>query len=414
MRTVLESEVFKNKKKHSKLVIPLGEDINGEIIADSIEKMPHMMIAGSTGSGKSVCINAILLALLCQNSPQELKLILVDPKRVELSLYNKIPHLLTPVITDISKVVGALKWAVEEMEERYKLLQELKVRDIFSFNEKVARGKKRQVFNEETGKYEYEELEKLPNIVIVIDELADIMMAYSKEVEAAIARLTQMARAVGIHLIVSTQRPSVEVITGLIKNNIPVRVAFKVPTQVDSRTILDMAGAEKLLGNGDMLYQGSGSTKPKRVQGVFVPEKEVRWVVKFIKEQAANCKIEQENIRTKAIAEALEESLSKPALDSSDGAKNEKDQQLFEAAKQLVVETRRASTTFIQRRLGIGYVRAANLMDMLEEAGVVSRAEGNNKPRKVLVGGEERMGAEEVEPKQVADDRREKEHVKEI
>jgi len=388
MRAMLASKAFREARKFSKMIIPLGEDVNGEVVLGNISKMPHMMIAGSTGAGKSVCVNAILLSLLYQNSPQDLKLILIDPKRVELSLYNNIPHLLTPVITDIGKVINALKWAIAEMGERLKLLEEVGVRDIASFNEKVSRGKKRQVFNEEIGKYEYEDLERLPFIIIVIDELADVMMAYGKEVEAMIARLTQMARAVGIHLIISTQRPSVEIITGLIKNNIPVRIAFKVPTQIDSRTILDMAGAEKLLGNGDMLYRGQETTKPKRIQGVFVPEKEVKRIVKFVKEQAETRKLQQENSRDQEMAQSLEESLDNSGTiisgDRTNSARSEKEQQLFEEAKRLIIETGKASTTFLQRRLGVGYPRAANIMDALEQAGIVSQQEGS-KPRKVLI-----------------------------
>jgi S-DNA-T family DNA segregation ATPase FtsK/SpoIIIE len=381
MRTMIESAVF--QERNSNLSIILGEDVNGDIVIGQLEKMPHLLIAGSTNTGKSVCINSILISLLYQNSPDDLKLILVDPKRVELSLYNGIPHLLTPVIVDTAKVVGALKWVIGEMETRYRLLQEVSARDIHSYNEKAEKGETKKKINKETGKHYREAINKIPFIVIVIDELADLMVMHGREVETIIIRLAQMARAVGIHLIVSTQRPSVDVLTGIIKANITTRIAFQVATQVDSRTILDMAGAEKLLGNGDMLYASTQSPKPRRIQGVFVSEQEVKKVVKEIKEIAreANYRKEDENVE-----KSLNEYLTKSDLSdsNSEGFSSGKDKIILENAKKIVIETGRASTTFLQRRLGVGYPKAANIMDMLEEQGIVGPAEGQ-KPRQVLV-----------------------------
>lgn len=379
MRSALETEVF--GKKESNLTVILGEDVNGDLVLSDIKKMPHMMIAGSTNTGKSVCVNSILTALLYQNSPEELKFIMVDPKRVELSFYNGIPHLLTPVIVDTSKVINALKWAVGEMERRYRVLQDIGSKDIHSYNKKVSQGQKKQVLNEETGKYDYEELEKMPFIVVVIDELADLMASHGKEVEGAIVRLAQMSRAVGIHLIVSTQRPEVKIITGLIKANIATRVALKVATQIDSRTILGMAGAEKLLGNGDLLFSSVASSKPRRVQGVYISEEEIQRVVKFIKQQAKEIDFSE----NEDLSESLEEQLkSSMGVFSGPDTAGEKDEELFEEAKHVVIQNKKASTSFLQRKFGIGYSRAARLMDMLEEAGVVSPAEGT-KPRQILM-----------------------------
>lgn len=380
MRTMLESEEF--KEKDSNLSIVLGEDVNGQVILGNIERMPHMMIAGSTGTGKSVCINAVLTSLLYQNSPEQLRMILVDPKRVELSSYNDIPHLLTPVIVESSKVVSALKWTVGEMERRYRLLQEMGSRDIHSYNERISEGKKRLVVDKETGDKKEEEFEKIPFIVIVVDELADLMAAHGKEVEGLIVRLAQMARAVGIHLIVSTQRPSVEVITGLIKANITTRIAFQVATQVDSRTILDMAGAEKLLGNGDMLFLSSDSAKPRRLQGVFISEKEVKKVVRFVKDQTKNQKFGKDEDLSESLEQQLENSMG---IFSGSQTEGDGDEELYQQAKQLVIESNKASTSLLQRRLRIGYSRAARLIDMLEENGVVGHSEGS-RPREILNG----------------------------
>ena len=284
LRDFMESAEFAERKTN--LTLALGQDVGGNYIFGDLTEMPHLMIAGATGTGKSVSINTIITTLLYQNSPDDLKMILIDPKRVELTAFNGIPHLLTPTVVDNGKVANSLKWAIGEMERRYKMLQEASSRDIFSYNEKIKPGQKKYIIDEETREaLGEEEVKRLPYIVIIIDELADIMASHSKDVEAAIVRLAQMARAVGIHLIVSTQRPSVEVLTGLIKANITTRIAFQVATQIDSRTILDMGGAEKLLGNGDMLYLSSRSPKPKRIQGVFVSESEVKRVVKSIKSQ---------------------------------------------------------------------------------------------------------------------------------
>jgi S-DNA-T family DNA segregation ATPase FtsK/SpoIIIE len=371
LRAILESKDFKNRK--SNLTIALGEDVSGNYIFGSLDKMPHLMVAGATGTGKSVCVNSIITTLLYQNSPEELKFIMVDPKRVELSLYNGIAHLLTPVIVENAKVINTLKWAVSEMEKRYKLFQEVGVRDIISYKEKFKSGEKRKLIDGETGEVSEEDLNNIPYIVIVVDELADLMGSHGKEVEGAIVRIAQMARAVGIHLIVSTQRPSVEVITGLIKANITTRVAFQVATQIDSRTILDMAGAEKLLGNGDMLYTSASSPKPQRIQGVFVTEKEVKEIVKFIKNENQIDIVAEEKASegiTGSHASVIEE------LDNFNGFNDENNDELYEAAKKEIMQSKKASASFLQRRLRVGYARAARLLDILEEKGVVGPADG--------------------------------------
>ncbi|MEI7690399.1 MAG: DNA translocase FtsK 4TM domain-containing protein [bacterium] len=350
MRNIIESETFKNRK--SQLSVILGLDVAGHPQIADITKMPHLLIAGSTGSGKSVCINALLTSLLYQNSPSQLKMVLVDPKRVELSLYNDLPHLLTPVIVEQDKTVSALKWAVAEMEHRYRVLQQAGKRNISDYN--AAKG-----------------TEALPYIVIVIDELADLMAVSSNEVEGLICRLAQMARAVGIHLIVATQRPSVDVITGLIKANITTRIAFAVASNADSRTILDQGGAEKLLGNGDMLFVSAEISKPRRIQGAFVSEKEARSVTDFIKTQGK--------------PEYNEEILLQNAQSSSgSGMYGPVDDDLFTEAAECVIRTGKASASLLQRRLRIGYARAARLLDILEERGVVGPADGA-RPRDVLV-----------------------------
>lgn len=381
MRSMLGSQEFQTKP--SKICLALGEDVNGGVEIANIEKMPHLMIAGSTGTGKSVCINSILTTLLYQNSPAELRLILVDPKRVELTMFNQIPHLLTPVIVENAKVVNALKWAVGEMERRYKLLQEHQSRDIQSFNSKVDASNSSNIRIKKIGSEEeaFQGVEKLPYIIIVIDELADLMAAHAKEVEGLIVRLAQMARAVGIHLIVSTQRPSVEVLTGLIKANITTRIAFQVATQIDSRTILDMSGAEKLLGNGDLLFLSANSAQPKRIQGVYISEKEVKKVVSYIKKQAE----QQEPDTTEELFGNLESQLENVMGSfSGSGTEGETDDTLYEEAKRVVIESKKASTSLLQRRLRIGYSRAARLIDLLEENGIVSPPDGS-KPRMVLM-----------------------------
>lgn len=351
--------------------LALGRNVAGYPVFAGLEKMPHVLVAGATGTGKSVCINSLLLSLIYKHSPDILKFILIDPKRVELSLYNGIPHLITPVITDNKKAINALRWLVKEMEKRYEIISAEASRDIFSYNTKQSLKKK----------------PLMPFIVLIIDELADLMIAYGREIEASIVRLAQMSRAVGIHLIISTQRPSVEVITGLIKANITSRIAFQVATQVDSRTILDTSGAEKLLGNGDMLYLAGDTSKPRRIQGALVSEKEVKSVVKFLKSQ----KYEEAEEKAVEESETLEESLEKDlegsgttGLDFSTEVESSFDDPLFGQAKEVVIQARKASASLLQRRLRIGYARAARLIDMLEEQGIVGPSEGA-KPRQVLI-----------------------------
>ncbi|MBD3282378.1 MAG: DUF87 domain-containing protein, partial [Candidatus Portnoybacteria bacterium] len=351
---------FDYKKNGGALNIALGRDVAGNPSWTNLAKMPHMLIAGSTGSGKSITIHSIITSLLYQKSPWELKFILIDPKRVELPLYNGIPHLLTPVIVDLSKVINAFKWAIKEMEERYQILSEAGAKDIASYNEQVAKNNPKEM---------------LPYIVIIVDELADIMAAFGKEVEGAIVRLAQMARATGIHLVLSTQRPSVEVITGLIKANITARIALQVASQVDSRTILDMSGAERLLGSGDMLFLAGDVGKPKRIQGVFVSENEVKDIVKFLRKQGGDVEYEEEITAAPEERRGVEK--GEVALDDP----------LYDDAKDLVIKTGKASASYLQRRFRIGYARAASLLDMLEQQGIVGPSEGS-KPREVLVGKE--------------------------
>ncbi len=360
LRNLLDSNEFRHRK--SNLSIALGRDVAGNPVIADLSKMPHLLIAGSTGSGKTVCINALIVSLLFQNSPQMLKFIMVDPKRVELTFYNDIPHLLTPVIVDPDKAINALKWCIAEMEERYDTLSHLGCRDIRSYNAAVR------------TKHKQEKI--LPYIVVIIDELADLMTTHGREIEAAVVRLAQMARAVGIHLVLSTQRPSVEVITGLIKANITTRIAFQVASQIDSRTILDMAGAEKLLGNGDMLFLSGDSNKPRRIQGVFVSEEEVRKVVNFIKSQ------KYESEECDECSEKIVED-KKMILDFSPN-EDEKGDELYDQAVEVVRSTGKASASLLQRRLRIGYARAARLLDLMEENGIVGPANGA-KPRDVLM-----------------------------
>lgn len=347
LRSILETETW--KKRRSNLSVVLGLDVSGHPQVADITRMPHLLIAGATGSGKSVCINTVLLSLLYQNSPKNLKLILVDPKRVELSPYNGVPHLLTPVIVEPDKTISALKWAVAEMDNRYRILQQAGKRNIEEYNN--ARGK-----------------EGMPYIVIIIDELAQLMAVSANEVEGYIVRLAQLARAVGMHLILATQRPSVDVITGLIKANVTTRVAFSVASQVDSRTILDQSGAEKLLGMGDMLFISAETPKPKRIQGALVGEKEVNAVADFLKSQGE--------------PEYNEEILKQPVKGSGDlGAP---DDDMFLDAADTVIRAGKASASLLQRRLRIGYARAARLLDLLEERGIIGPADGA-RPRDVLV-----------------------------
>jgi len=364
LRELIDSDNFKKRK--SCLTLPLGRDVSGEVITVDVSTMPHMLVAGATGSGKSVALNAFLLSLMFQNSPRDLRLLLVDPKRVEFTLYNGVPHLLTPVVTEVDKTINLLRWAISEMEKRFKMFERFAARDINSFNEKIGKGHKG-----DDGTY----YEKLPFIVIVIDELADLMAQASSEVEAAIVRLAQLARATGIHLIVATQRPSVDVITGIIKANITCRVAFAVASQVDSRTILDLSGADKLLGNGDMLYIGGDYTKPKRIQGAFVTEKDVKSVTDFLKSEGSA-------IYNNSITEYHDV----PSLRGRKGGgiMSGEGDELMEDAKAVVVESGNASATYLQRRLKVGYARAARLLDLLEEGGIVGPGRGA-KPRDILV-----------------------------
>ncbi len=350
LKGILESEQFVNRK--SNLVVSLGKDVMGKPWLAALDKMPHLLIAGATNSGKSVCVNSIILTLLYQNGPGQLKFIMVDPKRVELPIYNNIPHLLTPVITDVKKTINALRWSIKEMEKRFDLLSKSHHRNIASFN------------NDHEN--------KLPYIVIIIDELADLMAASGPEVEAAIVRLSQMARAVGIHLILATQRPSVDVLTGLIKANITSRVAFSVASLGDSRTILDMAGAEKLLGRGDMLYLSAEISKPKRLQGAFASDDEIKRVTNHLKGQAEPEYIEEVVEKQQGAGTSI------PSMDDSEG------DPLLNEAKEVIVRAKKASASLLQRRLRVGYARAARILDLLEEQGVIGPGEGA-KPREVLI-----------------------------
>ena len=360
LREVLESEEFQENK--SKLTVALGKDVAGNTQLADIGKMPHVLIAGSTGSGKSVCINTIITSIIYNAKPSEVKLVMVDPKVVELSVYNGIPHLLIPVVTDPKKAAGALAWAVQEMDNRYELFAKKGVRDLKGYNHAIEKE---------------EEFGKLPQIVIIIDELADLMMVAAKDVEEAICRLAQKARAAGMHLVIATQRPSVDVITGLIKANVPSRIAFAVSSQVDSRTILDSVGAEKLLGKGDMLFFPAGAPKPSRVQGAFVSDDEVEKIVDFVKQNGTATysedileSIENNNKTDKEIAMEKDE-------------EDDTDPFLMDAIE-TVVETGQASTSFIQRRFKVGYARAGRIIDQMEERGVISGYQGS-KPREVLM-----------------------------
>ena len=358
LRDIIESDEFINSK--SKLAFALGKDVAGSIVVTDIAKMPHTLIAGQTGSGKSVCINTLITSIIYKAKPSEVKLLMIDPKVVELSVYNGIPHLLIPVVTDPKKAAGALAWAVQEMVKRYSLFAEKKVRDMKGYNSLA----------------EKEGNPKLPQIVIIIDELADLMMVAQKDVEDAICRLAQMARAAGMHLVIATQRPSVDVITGIIKANIPSRIAFSVSSQVDSRTILDSAGAEKLLGKGDMLFYPSGAPKPVRIQGAFISDKEVENIVKFLKKDG-------ETQYDEDIIESIEKSGEPEKAVSEDDEEDDTDPLLDEAID-LVVETGQASTSFIQRRFKVGYARAGRIIDQMEQRGIISGYQGS-KPREVLM-----------------------------
>lgn len=366
LRNLIEEEDF--KKSGAILPIGLGRDVAGFPVFASLEKMPHLLVAGATGTGKSVCINSIILSLLYKHSPNLLKFIFIDPKRVELTAYNGIPHLITPTIVEPKKAINAMRWAVKEMEHRYELLSEAGARDIFSYNTKLSSKK---------------DVPLMPFIVMVIDELADLMASHGRDIEGAIVRLAQMARAVGIHLVVSTQRPSVEVITGLIKANITSRIAFQVASGVDSRTILDGSGAEKLLGRGDMLFQAGDTAKPRRIQGAFVSEKEVKDVVKFIKTQAERV-AEEAGEGEEGLDNNLSIGQDVVIADSRVDANDEMGDAMYGEAKEVVAQAGKASASLLQRRLRVGYARAARLLDLLEEKGVIGPGEGA-KPREVYI-----------------------------
>lgn len=350
LREVLETPEFKSATKNSSLCVALGRDVAGYPMVVDLKKMPHLLVAGATGSGKSICLHGLILNLLYQNSPAQLKFLMIDPKRVEFTHYNEVPHMLIPAITESDQAISGLRWAIFEMERRFQLFQEARKRDIESFNQSSQ--------------------DKLPYIVIVIDELADLMVQAANEVETAIVRLAQMARATGIHLIVATQRPSVDVITGLIKANITTRIAFAVASQVDSRTIIDMSGAEKLLGKGDMLYLSSDFGKPRRVQGSMVTEKETKSVTDWFKERG--------------IPQYDEQIYNFYKNRNVVGSGGEVDDDLFDEAKKIVIQAGKGSASLLQRRLRVGYARAARLLDLLEMEGVIGPADGA-KPRDILV-----------------------------
>ncbi len=357
LKPMMESEEYTNRKNN--LQIALGQDVAGKTWFADISKMPHLLVAGQTGSGKSVCLNAIIVSLLYQNQPSDLRFVMVDPKRVELTLYNGIPHLLTPVITDVPRTLNAFKWTVSEMERRYTILSKFGKRDIASYNT-IAK-------------------EKMPYLVFIIDELSDIMLTAGRDVEAYIVRLTQMARAVGIHLIIATQRPSVNVITGLIKANIPARIAFSVASNTDSRTILDKAGAEKLLGKGDMLFQDPSESEPRRIQGVYISDEEVKRISLTLKENLEVPISYQDEIVNNDTGHEIN------ASDKTFGGIGDVngDDPLYQQAVEIVYQTKKASASYLQRRLRIGFTRAARLIDLMEENGVVGPAQGA-KPREIL------------------------------
>lgn len=372
------------------LIVALGKDVTGNVHFANIARMPHGLIAGTTGSGKSVAIQNIIISLLYRNSPDQLRFILVDPKRVELTLYNKIPHLLTPVITDAKKAIRALSWAVKEMERRYDILESEQVQNLTSYHKNIYQPAKEAWVAAGSVEEDRTTLpEALPYIVIILDELNDLMQAYPRELEACIVRLAQMSRAVGIHLILATQRPSVNVITGTIKANVPTRIAMAVASQIDSRTIIDTVGAEKLLGAGDMLYLSSDSPKPVRLQSAYVSEEEIKKVVEYLKKQDAH---ELDTINLDETSENSNDSVFNSMIG------DDADDDLYEDAKQAVIEAGKASTSYIQRKLRVGYSRAARLMDLLEENGVIGAADGS-KAREILSTGSttERDDADEGE-----------------
>lgn len=355
-REIVDSNEFKQSK--SKLTLCLGKDIIGNPVTAAMDKMPHLLIAGATGTGKSVGLNAMITSLLYKATPDEVKLLMIDPKRIELSFYNGIPHLISPVVTDMKKATNALFWALREMEKRYDLLAENKVRNIKQYNKKV-----------EKGEINSQDAAKLPYIVIIIDELADLMMVSSRDVEVSLTRLAQMARAAGIHLVLATQRPSVDVLTGVIKANFPTRISFQVSSKIDSRTIIDTNGAENLLGNGDMLFLPPGTAKLRRIHGAYISETELTKITSFLKEQMPPEYIEE-------VTESTKEQKTAPDKDDYD--------ERYDEAVALVTKTRQASISSIQRHLRIGYNRAARMIDIMEKEGIVGPSDGA-KPREVLV-----------------------------
>ncbi len=361
---LIKSKTF--NEAESSLTIVVGKDVAGDQVYADLTKMPHLLVSGSTGSGKTIFLNTLILSLLYKNSPEELRLIMVDPKRVEFSLYANIPHLLTPVICDAEKTTTTLQWLIGEMERRFKVLAEAGKRNISSYHELIKKEQNR---------------EKMPYIVLIVDELADLMAAKGNEIEGGIVRIAQMARAVGIHLVLATQRPSVEVITGLIKANITSRISFRVASQIDSRTVLDMGGAEKLLGSGDMLMVSTENSKPRRVQAPYVSEKEAKTIVNWLRE---NSSLEEED----NLAEKLQESLQHSEENDMYVGEEGDDDALYDDARKIVIESKKASASLLQRRLRVGYVRAARLLDILERRGIVGPADGA-KPRDIYVNNDE-------------------------
>jgi len=366
LRELIASKEF--VQSSSLLTLGLGKDLLGRPMVTKMDSMPHLLIAGATGTGKSVGLNAMIISLLYKGTPDDIKMIMIDPKRIELSVYNDIPHLISPVVTDMKKATNALFWAVREMERRYELLEQAGLRNIVQYNNRVMSKNNKKI--EDPDEADQEQLEKLPYIVVIVDELADLMMVASKDVEFALTRLAQMARAAGIHLIVATQRPSVDVLTGSIKANFPTRISFQVSSKVDARTIFDGGGPESLLGNGDMLFCPPGTGKLVRIQGAYISEKEIARITKFLRSQKEPDYIEEITVG-----------------DSDDDAKEFNDadyDEKYDEAVSLITKTRQASISFVQRRLRIGYNRAARLVEMMEYEGIVGPQIGS-KPREILV-----------------------------
>ena len=375
IKEIMESIPNDEKTNSKKLLVALGKDIKGETKFCEINKTPHLLVAGSTGSGKSVCINCILASILMRTKPDEVKLILVDPKKVELSMYNGVPHLLRPVVTDPKKASVALQLVVQEMEHRYDVFEQSGVKNIDTYNEKIEKDNKKRD--------EDDQVKKMPYIVVIVDELADLMMVAGKEVEASIMRITQMARAAGIHLIIATQRPSTDVITGVVKANIPSRIAFAVASQIDSRTILDMMGAEKLLGRGDMLYLPQGENSPTRIQGAWICEEEIHRIIDYVcNQQKAQYDARFENLDVEKTTTGVG---GETGIDANHDAPEEYDDPLYNEIVDFVIEQGKASASLLQRRFKLGYNRAARVIDLLEERGIIGPATGNSKPREVLV-----------------------------